>query len=151
MITSNVYTRTFFIRFGTSTGTAFTIDLEKKQYLVTARHVCAGIRDGDSIAIFHDERWKDAPAKIVGLGAENRVDTDVAVLALKKQISPSFSMPATSADLVWGQDVYFLGFPYGLHTSVEANNGYPLPLVKKALISGSVGGNEKPAAFLLVA
>jgi hypothetical protein len=109
MITTNVYRRTFFIRFGDSTGTAFTIDLEKKQYLVTARHVCGKVRDGDNIGIFHSGHFNESPVRVVGLGAEDRIDTDVAVLAFQKQISPSFSMPATSGGLIWGQDVYFLG------------------------------------------
>ena len=123
MITTNVLSRTFFIKFGNSTGTPFTIDVDKKQYLVTARHVCAGIHDGDTIGVFHDGQWKNMPVNIVGLGAENRIDTDVAVLAPHKQISPSFSLPPTSAGAALSQDVYFLGFPYGLHTSVGLNDG----------------------------
>jgi hypothetical protein len=61
----------------------FTLDIDKKQYLVTARHVCNGIREGESIGIFHQGKWRNEPIKIVGLGAENRLDTDVAVLALQ--------------------------------------------------------------------
>lgn len=149
MITSNVFQRTFFIKFENSTGTGFTIDVDNKQYLVTARHVCAGIRDGDNIGVFHDGLWKNVPVRIVGLGAENIIDADVAVLAPHKQISPSFSMPPTSDGVVLGQDVFFLGFPFGLHTSSDLNNGYPLPLVKGALVSGSFGGNGNQDAFLL--
>ena len=118
MITANVFRRTFFIRFKNSTGTAFTIDVEKKQYLVTARHVCIGVGDDDKIGIFHDGQFEEMTVKVVGLGSTDEIDTDVAVFALENQISPSFPMVATSEGLVWGQDVYFLGFPYGLHTSV---------------------------------
>lgn len=57
--------------------------------------------------------------------------------------------PATSANLVWGQDVYFLGFPYGLHSSGDVNDGYPLPLVKRALMSGNIGEQPNPEVFLL--
>ena len=37
MITTNVLKRTFDVSFGNSTGTAFSIDKDSGQYLVTAR------------------------------------------------------------------------------------------------------------------
>jgi hypothetical protein len=61
MITANVFRRTFFIKFGQFTGTAFTVDAENKQYLVTARHVCEAIKNGDSIGIFHKGAWEKSP------------------------------------------------------------------------------------------
>lgn len=100
--------------------------------------MCPSIRDGDSIGIFHNGDWKDKKVEVVGLGEKNRVDTGVAVLALENQLSPSFSLPATSAGLVWAQNIYFLGYPYGLHTSVDMNEGYRVALVKGALFSGEV-------------
>jgi S1-C subfamily serine protease len=149
MITANVFRRTFFIRQGGSQGTAFTIDVDKKQYLVTARHVCASIKDGDNIGIFRNGNWQEKKTKVVGIGLPDRIDTDIAVLALEEQLSPSFSLPPTSQGLVWGQNVYFLGYPYGLHTSVDVNDGYPLALVKGAVMSGSVGQVGNPETFLL--
>ena len=92
---------------------------------------------------------QSSPIKIVGLGAENRIETDVAVLAFRNQLSPTFPMPTTSADLVWGQNVYFLRFYYGLHTSVDVNHGYPLSLIKGAVMSGSIGQRGNPETFLL--
>lgn len=147
MITANVFRRTFFIKYGQSTGTAFTIDHGGKQYLVTARHVCPSIADGNTIAVYRHGQWLDWPVKVVGAGTPGNLEDDVIVLALDAQVSPSFSMPATSAGLVWGQDVYFLGFPYGLHTANAPNDGYPLPLIKRALMSGSVG--QQVETFLL--
>jgi hypothetical protein len=45
-------------------------------------------------------------------------------------------MPATSRGLIYGQDVYFLGFPYGfLGRHSFGRSGYPLPFVKKAVVS----------------
>ena len=52
MVTSNVIQRTFHIRYGSTTGTAFAIDRNKRQYLITARHVVKGITSGSSIEIF---------------------------------------------------------------------------------------------------
>ena len=58
MITTNVIQRTFHIRYGGLTGTAFAIDREGKQYLITAKHVVPDIATGSAMDIFHDKRWK---------------------------------------------------------------------------------------------
>ena len=136
----------FFIRYGQSTGTAFTIDHEDKQYLVTAHHVLPDIADGSTIQVHRHGQWVDWPVKVVGSGNPNNLEEDVIVLALEGQVSPSYSMPATSGGLTWAQDVYFLGFPYGLYTANINNDGYPLAIVKRALMSGSTGQLE---TFLL--
>ena len=62
----------------------------------------------------------------------------MAVFALPRQISPSFPMPATSKGVAWGQEVFFLGYPYGLHTKGDVNDGYPLAIIKRGLMSGSI-------------
>ena len=47
MITSNVIHRTFHIRYRNGTGTAFAIDRDGRQYLITARHLVEGVAAGD--------------------------------------------------------------------------------------------------------
>ena len=38
--------------------------------------------------------------------------------------------------MIYGQDAYFLGFPYGLKSEYEDfNNNFPVPFVKKAIVS----------------
>lgn len=147
MITANVFRRTFFIKFGQSTGTAFTVDCDGRQYLITARHVVDGIANGATIGIRRHGQWHDKSVQVVGYGDPARLEEDVAVLALPDQISPSFQMEPTSSGLIWGQDVFFLGFPYGLATEKAPNEGYPLPLIKRALMSGTT--NENLEVFLL--
>ena len=45
-------------------------------------------------------------------------------------------MPATSKGIIYGQDVYFFGFPYGfLGKHAFGPGGYPLPFVKRATVS----------------
>jgi hypothetical protein len=39
MITTNIYTRVYRVHFGGSAGTAFSIEVEGKQYVVTAKHL----------------------------------------------------------------------------------------------------------------
>lgn len=52
--------RTRFIKCGSEAGTAFAVDYHLKVYLVTARHVAAGLpRTGATIQIWDKEAWSD--------------------------------------------------------------------------------------------
>lgn len=134
-ITANVLQRTFQFSFGEKQGTCFTIDYDNRQYIVTARHLVAPITDSATIRIKHEEIWKDCPVNLVGHGEG---EVDISVLAAGIQISPRCSLPPTVSGLALGQDVYFLGFPYGLTNEVgELNENYPLPFVKKATLSAA--------------
>ncbi|WP_277372330.1 serine protease [Pseudomonas sp. AA-38] len=133
MITTNAIQRTFHIKIGDSTGTCFTIDVKNKQYIVTARHVASGLTEGSSIEIFHQNAWKNMPVTVVGHCAG---EVDVSVLAANQQISPVYVLEPTSAGMMYGQDVYFLGFPYGMAADVgPMNRDFPIPFVKKGIVS----------------
>ena len=63
-------------------------------------------------------------------------NVDISVLAADIRISPKHPLPTTTGGITLGQDVYFLGFPYGLTSEIgELNQNFPLPLVKKAILS----------------
>jgi hypothetical protein len=149
MMTSNVYHRVFYLKYKLATGTCFTLDIDDRQYIVTARHVISGINDGDEIAMFHNGNWLSSDVRVVGLGSIDDISDDIAVLSIKYRMSPPMPMEATSAGLIFGQDVYFLGFPYGLYTDTDVMRGFPLPLVKKAIVSGRIGSSGRPEIFLL--
>ncbi len=55
-------------------------------------------------------------------------------------------MEATSDKLILGQDVYFLGYPFGKFSEVFGmNRGLPIPFVKKGIVSAlhaKTPGNE---------
>ena len=133
MITSNVIHRTFRIQWRDGSGTAFAIDHGQRQYLVTARHVVEGIESGDHVKILHKKTWKTLPVTVVGLGED---PIDVAVLACSVRLAPSLPLPPTSAGLVYGQPVAFLGYPFGWDSGGEhINRGVPLPFVKAGIVS----------------
>jgi len=133
LITANVIHRTFHIQVGDSVGTCFTIDVNGKQYLVTAKHVVKDLNDTCIIKVFHENQWKDIQVTVVGHCDDG---IDISVLAAQQQLSPTLSLEPTSDGMVYGQDVYFLGFPYGMTGDVGAlNREFPLPFVKKAIIS----------------
>ena len=138
MITTNVIQRTFHIRFGDSTGTAFAIDRDNRQYLVTARHVVENITSGNSVLIFHERQWKNTSVEVIGIGAG---ENDVAVLACPVRLAPSHPLESSSAGLTYGQPVYFLGFPFGWDGGGEQiNRDFPIPFVKAGIVSSITFG-----------
>ena len=138
MITANLIHRTFRIKCGESVGTGFTIDVDGRQYLVTAKHVIQGFTSEPGIEVFGNNAWTPVASTLVGHGGEN---VDISVLAPVEALSPpNLPVSASSAGVVYGQDMYFLGFPYGVLSQVLLGEaGYPLPLVKKALLSSFAG------------
>lgn len=138
MITANFIQRTFRIKCGSSVGTGFTIDVDGKQYLITAKHVVEGFGTTTPIEVFGSGVWTVVDANLVAHGDNN---CDVTVIAPMAVMSPpNIPVVPSSAGLTYGQDVYFLGFPYGVMSRVIIGSaGYPLPLVKKAILSAFAG------------
>jgi hypothetical protein len=133
MVTSNVLQRVIRLKKGMSIGTSVAIDIDGRQYIVTARHVLPNIQAVDQIEVFFQGQWNVVPIRLVGVGTG---EVDIVVLALEFQIAPAFPLPCSEAEIVYGQEVYFLGFPYGLAAEVgELNRHFPLPFIKKGCLS----------------
>lgn len=132
MITSNVLTRVFFVK-GSEYGTAFTIDHEGRQYLVTAKHIIGEGIEPNSIEVMHAQQWRTVHVELVG---SRRDEVDIAVLAPKFQLSPTYDLPATSANITYGEDVFFVGYPYKMWVDAGASmRGRPVPFVKRGTLS----------------
>lgn len=133
-MTANVIHRVFRIQWQGVEGTAFTIDVQDRQYLVTARHVVHDLRDASEIGVFSNGFWILLPVRLVGHCCG---DIDISVLATSRILtSADLTMEPTSKGVIYGQDVYFLGFPYGLlGRCVFGLDGFPLPFVKRATVS----------------
>jgi hypothetical protein len=134
MITSNVLARTLHLRHADAVATGVVIDVDGRSYVVTARHFAEAIKEQTDIHLFHDKQWKTLPVKLVGHAAG---EIDLSVLAPPLVLCPpSVPLPPDMGGLIYGQDAYFLGFPYGSFGNVgELNRGLPLPFVRKAIVS----------------
>ena len=129
MLTFNVYDRVFFVC-GDHYGTAFSLDVDGRQYLVSARHVVG--ETGAAIKLYLNKRWIDLPTTVVGVG---RGEIDITVLAPSMRLSEDIELEPSLA-LILGQDVYFAGFPLKMHSNAgELMYGRPMPFVKKGTLS----------------
>lgn len=139
MITSNVIERTFRINYKERVGTCFTITVEDKMYLITARHIVEEITGLDSVRIYHDGKWVNISVNLIGHASKS---VDISVLTADLYFSGNAPMPASRDGLAYGQDVYFLGFPgvvnidHASSAAMEINRNFPMPIVKHAIFSG---------------
>ena len=145
MITSNVIHRVFHLKYGKGTGTCFAIDYEGKQYLVTAKHVIAELKDNDTVEIYNKSKWATAQVKVIG----HHKTADVSVFSIDTLLGVH-KMEPNSDGIIYGQDTYFLGFPYRLQDEKgsQINRNFPIPLVKKATLS-CITSDDTGKYFLL--
>jgi hypothetical protein len=140
----------FEIRVPGGTGTAFTMRVDGRQYLITAKHMVAKLKaDGspESIEIstsagpHNSPEWKPLQVRI--FTCDDPID--IAVLATQEFVGHSRardfveagfgeqSLEPRTDGIPLGDEGYFLGFPFG-YTPAEGPVG-PLPFSKKATLS----------------
>ncbi len=132
-VTANILTRVFPIKVGEDTGSSFTLEVEGRQYLITARHIVFGLSDGDSIELLRENRW--TPFKVRRLNVEP-LAADAAVLVLPTVLEQTLQIKAAYDGLTLAESLYFLGFPYGLSMPRALQpSGFPIPFVKHGICS----------------
>ena len=148
MVSYDVLTRTFRIKYHDSCATAFTIEENNIQYLVTAKHVfeSAGFPITASIELLINGQYQTFTV-FVKYPADTRVDIAVMKTHPYYEVSNKMENNLTSADLIYGQDVYFLGYPYQYDSFLATfpNSCSPVPFIRKATFSGML----KPRPSLL--
>lgn len=140
-VTSNVLLRTLLIAIPGSKGatsvpmgTAFTIDMDGREYLITAKHVVAKLKDGSQgvIAIKTKTGWSSEKVTVY----KCKDPVDIAVLIPPTQLTVDFPLEASLAGMELGQDVYFIGFPYGSeHATTYSNMPSVFGFVKRATLA----------------
>ena len=138
MITANVIYRVFRLKVGSETGTGFTIEEEGKEYLVTARHLGQSLQGTSEIEVYRDGGWSTLEVTRVGHAPR---EIDISVVAPSERLTPThdLTLPASSKDLTYGQEAFFLGYPYGISDHMLLETGYPVPLVKRVTVSTLFG------------
>jgi hypothetical protein len=134
-VPSNILLRTLLIQTQPSVaGTAFTIDVDGRQYLITAKHVVAKLPDAASSTIQVRKKNGWSPLKVTVFKCDDPVD--IAVLVPPSQVTVNFPLEPTSAGMLVGQDAYFVGFPYGnAFATTYTNQPNVFGFVKRATVS----------------
>lgn len=148
--TSNVIYRVLRIKTPAATGSAFTIEVDDKQYLITARHLLKGFGSEGDIDLWIEGRWSRTRARAIYPAKEI---VDIAALDLGRPVTVTFPLEPSAGGLTLGQQVYFLGYPYGLGTpgsSVTAPPGFgEIPFLKSGIIS-AMDGRDPEAGLLYI-
>ena len=93
-VPGEILNRTVFIKAGNEAGTAFEVDYQGKIYLVTARHVIAGLPTANAtIQVWQSEQWKDYKTVRTLFPASNNVD--IAVFETNEKASTPFGIQPT--------------------------------------------------------
>jgi hypothetical protein len=142
MVPSNIITRVFNLRMGLETATGFNIEVDGRQYLITAKHLVASSPSSGEIEVFHDKNWIKMPFRLIPVEPNT---VDIAVLALNQQLSGVLPISVGIKSAFLSQEVFFVGFPFGLSINGHAaNRGFPLPLVKHGIIAAFSNGDGEP-------
>jgi len=114
------------------------MDVDNRQYLVSARHVVG--TGNDSLSIFHARAWKHVRTDFVGSGIG---EVDITVLAPKTRLSPARPLVPSVDGIVLGQEAFFAGYPYKMWWDGGLiMRGRPLPFVKRGTLSAAMDQAE---------
>jgi len=123
------------MRYKENYGTCFTVDINNRRYILTAKHLVDQICNGDAIEIQYadSDTWKPVKVNLVGYDED---DIDIAVLASEILLGVDHPVTIEAGNITVSEEVHFLGYPYGTSFGgYQLNYGFPLPLVKRATVS----------------
>lgn len=151
MITSNITMRTFHIATTEDAGSAFSIEYEGFQFLITAKHVIESIdfQNGDEIEIliFHDGEWKSMKCTVY---VHENPDIDIVVLQARHVEFTILPIQIGLENLYIARDIYFLGFPYGMFSPDKGNvnHKFPFPFAKKGILSSIIREDDITSIYI---
>lgn len=146
--TINMLQRVMMIEHNSERGTVFSIDVDGREYWVTARHILTGAKR-KPYGVFPD---KTAGVKLLNPGGDGEqwspqkftvlqptADVDIVVLVPAAPILGDVhpSPPATSDGMMFGGNCEFLGFAFGGGWRIEMGAGsFWMPYIKRCTVSG---------------
>lgn len=151
-IPSFVFERVLHIKYNQSTGSSFAIEKDGRTLILTAKHIFPNIKENDSITleVLQNKSWKSIKG-IVHIHSNQNLDALVIDLGYSffknKQYEDFINVDGNA---LFGDDCFFFGYPLSLHTEMQPteNDGYPVPLIKKAILSGQMEINGLKSPFL---
>lgn len=152
MVPNEILQKVFYIKYGNNTGTCFLVSIDSNDYLITAKHLFPPALPNKSavdIEILRNNGWiKFKPNYLI----HSNANIDIAVLDLKSNDQKDNLFDIGSKGYYLSQECFFLGFPFGLKmddNEGKMNNGFPLPFVKKAIISSFISDTSHMTQIFL--
>jgi|SRR5579863_7774833 len=160
--TTNILTRIVMVESSYGRGSTFSLDVDGREYWITAKHILTGARHppygavpSKSVSLkildpdaSQEERWLTVEFSVIDPGN----DIDIVVLAPPEPLlkNPIPSLPGDSTGIVLGGDCEFLGFPYGGGWRAPFDNGrfFWMPFVKHCNVS-ALASNVEPRIWVL--
>jgi hypothetical protein len=163
-VTTNALFRTLMIQTTIERGTAFLIDVDNREYWITAKHLFTGIKTGPAgiyaqktttvslLSQFgegehgRNQRWITESFTVIDPGK----DVDILVLVPSHPLTSGASLKLDAgAGIGIGADCEFLGFPYGGGWMAHLDSGQWvwLPYIKHCTISAIF--SEDPKFWIL--
>ena len=141
-VPTEILNRTICIGNGPQQATGFFIDHRGKLYLVTARHFATGLPDTNATIKWRKSgSWFDL--KTVRTIYPSSSDVDIAIFEI--------TLSAKSGNLTMGQQVYFLGFPWGIGSKFGTKSVImtEAPFIKRGTMS-AVDGSDPNAVVMYI-
>jgi len=164
-VTNNILFRTFLVKADKEAGTIFSVDVDGREYWITAKHIITGAKhppygtvDAKTVSLSilpqldTSKQWFVATFTVIDPGK----DIDIVVLAPPKPLLPPTIIQTakmTGESIALGGDCEFVGFPYGTGWAAKFEAGVVrMPFIKHCTLSGIVtseGAEPKPVILVL--
>ena len=146
--TNNLWTRVLMVESPSGRGTIFSLDVDQREYWITAKHILTGAEHPPYGSIkskwarlkilnpgLQGEQWLTVDFSVLDPGE----DIDIVVLAPPNLLltNPLPSVTPSSAGILLGGNCEFLGFPYGGGWRATFDGGASawMPYVKHCFVS----------------
>lgn len=152
MVPNEILQRVFYIKYGNNKVSCILASIDSADYLITAKHLfptTLANKTPVDIEILRNDGW--IKFKVTYLIHSNS-NIDIAVLDLKSNDQKDNLFDMGSKSYYLSQECFFLGFPFGLRMDDKEgkmNNGFPLPFVKKAIISSFISDSTHMTQIFL--
>jgi len=141
-LTENIFRQVYLVQYGNTYGSSFIIDINNKEFLITAAHLFPNISNNSELEItIYDENKSDKNK--IRLYKHSDPSIDIAVIVLPKPIKKMKPL-ITGGSIETGQNLLFLGYPIlngQLFATQDPTFGIRA-LVKKAMLAGVVKKND---------
>ena len=130
------YVKILYIKCVKDTGTLFALEVDKKQYLITATHLTEKLKfnacNESQIEFRYDNKWLPLDIQLVG----HAKDADISVFVAKRLLGIPLSLKHSFENYSLAEDVLFCGFPRVLESpKFQCDPKLPSPHIRKGAIS----------------